>query len=201
MSSSRQAVASALTDALFQQAQAAGMATPAVHGADWRLAVVATVNTDGTVVTTDGITVRRSDMYVTPTVGDTIAITISGAGNWLTNGRIAPATTAGTWQNITFSGTWSAWGSPYFTPAYRINGDGTVSLCGLAKAPASTTGASTITNLPLAARPAFKCRFATEVNTGVFGVIDVFPSGDVQINDYSGSASWAALDAARFRLT
>ncbi|MFK0182292.1 hypothetical protein ACIQVR_40780 [Streptomyces xanthochromogenes] len=201
MTTSRQAVVAGLSDALFQQAQAAGSASPTVRGADWRLAVVATVNSDGTIVTTDGITVRRSDMYVTPVVGDTIAVTISSAGNWLAWCRTAPATTAGTWQNLTFSGTWSAWGSPYFTPAYRINGDGTVSLCGLAKAPASTTGASTITNLPAAARPAFKARFVTEVNTNVYGVIDVFPSGDVQINDYTGTASWAALDAARFRLT
>ncbi|MFE4857391.1 hypothetical protein [Streptomyces sp. NPDC056670] len=201
MTTSRQAVTSALTDALFQQAQSAGSASPTVRGADWRLAVVATVNSDGTVVTTDGITVRRSDMYVTPTVGDTIAVTISGSGNWLTNGRIAPASTAGTWQNLTFSGTWSAWGSPYFTPAYRINGDGTVSLCGLAKAPASTTGLSTIANLPAAARPASKARFVTEVNTNVYAVLDVLASGDIQVSDYTGTASWTSLDVARFRLT
>ncbi|WP_328313078.1 hypothetical protein OG432_24365 [Streptomyces sp. NBC_00442] len=201
MTTSRQAVVAGLSDALFQQAQAAGATTPAVRGADWRLAVVATVNTDGTIITTDGITVRRSDMYATPTVGDTIVVTVSSAGNWFTSGRIAPTTTAGTWQPLTFSGTWSAWGSPYYSPAYRINGDGTVSLCGLAKAPASTTSASVIANLPAAARPVSKCRFATEINTSLFAVLDIFPSGDIQISDFTGTASWAALDVARIRLT
>ncbi|WP_331445872.1 hypothetical protein [Streptomyces xanthochromogenes] len=197
-SGSAQAIAGAIRRRTVQTAAE----VPAVRGADWRQAVVATVNAaTGTVITTDGITVRRSDMYVTPVVGDTIVIAVSGSGNWFTTGRVAPLTTAGTWQPLAFSGTWSAWGAPYWTPAYRINGDGTVSLCGLAKAPASTTGASTITNLPAAARPAFKCRFVTEVNTNVYGVVDVFPSGDVQINDYTGTASWASLDAARFRLT
>ena len=54
--------------------------------------------------------------------------------------------------------------------------------------------------LPSTLWPASKARFTTEVANGVFGVLDINTNGTVQINDYSGNASWAALDIARYRL-
>lgn len=91
MGSSQQMAATALANAIRQQAIQAGADTPTVRGADWRQAIVATVGTDGTVVTTDGITARRLDSYQTPLAGDRIIITISGSGNWLAAGRTASA--------------------------------------------------------------------------------------------------------------
>lgn len=199
--SSVQQAASDLADVLYRQVRQASDQDPSVRGADWRLGVVASIQTTGTVTTTDGIVARRTDFYVTPVVGDTIILTVSGAGNWLVLGRMAPSTTAGTWQALSYAGTWSAWGAPHYSPAYRINGDGTVSLSGLAKAPGSTTGTSTIATLPVGARPALKVRFTTIVNPGVTGALDVNTDGTVQITDYSGTAIWATLDGATFRLT
>ncbi|MFC8273739.1 hypothetical protein ACFUJR_14700 [Streptomyces sp. NPDC057271] len=190
-----------LADAVRQQAVAAGQESTTVRGSDWRMATVATVGTDGTVTTTDGIVARRMDTYASPAVSDLIYITISSAGNWAAWGRAAPSTTAGTWQALSFAGSWSAWGSPYYTPAYRINGDRTVQMCGLARAPAATTGASTVGTLPTAARPASKVRFPAQIAVGILGVIDINTDGTVVINDYTGNASWAPLDVVRFRLS
>ncbi|KOU30229.1 hypothetical protein ADK53_28890 [Streptomyces sp. WM6373] len=190
-----------LADVLHSQIRRAADGDGSIRGADWRLATVASIQATGTVTTTDGVVARRTDLYVTPVVGDTIILTVSGMGNWLALGRVAPVTTAGTWQALTYNGTWSAWGAPHYSPAYRINGDGTVSLSGLAKAPGSTTGTSTIATLPTAARPAQKARFSTIVNPGVNGALDVNTDGTIQITDYSGTAIWATLDGATFRLT
>lgn len=83
-----------LADAIRQQAVAAGAATPAVRGADWRTALVQSVNSDGTVLTTDGITARRLESYAGPKVGDKVMLTVSGSGNWIAVGRTASAAAA-----------------------------------------------------------------------------------------------------------
>jgi hypothetical protein len=189
-----------LADALHGQAVQAGTQAPGVRGSNWRIGIVATVGTDGTVTTSDGIIARRHDMYVSPAVNDRIRLTVSGSGEWMAVGRTAPASTAGTWVALSFAGSWSAWGSPYYTPAYRLNGDGTASLCGLARAPASTTTASTIATLPVEARPVSKCRFATHVNNGLLGGLDINTTGAVVVTDFSGTAVWTALDVAHYRL-
>lgn len=77
----------ALADALAQQAEQAGADSSRVRGADWRQAIVATVNSGGTIITTDGITARRLEIYRNPLVGDVIIVTQSSSGNWLAVGR------------------------------------------------------------------------------------------------------------------
>lgn len=203
MGSSELAIHADLADAMRQQALQTGANSPDVRGADWRQAIVATVGTDGTITTTDGIIARRMATYVTPTVGETIVVSISSSGNWLAHGRIAPVSTAGTWQPLTLSGGWTTFGSPYWTPAYRINGDATVSLCGLAKAPTTAATPQTLCTLPAAIVPTSKSRFPTEVANGIHGVLDVNGTGTstLQIQDYSGNATWAGLDGIRYRLT
>lgn len=198
--SSVQQAASDLADILHAQVRQASDQDPSIRGADWRLAVVASIQTTGTVTTTDGVVARRTDLYVTPVVGDTIILTVSGMGNWLALCRLAPVTTAGTWQTLTYSGTWSAWGSPYYSPAYRINGDGTVSLSGLARAPAATTGLSTVATLPTAARPVGAIFRSALVNSSVHATLLINTDGTVQIADYVGTAVWAALDGVTFRI-
>lgn len=78
-----------LAGALRRQTIRTAAATPAVRGGDWRTATVATVNTGGTVTTTDGIVIRRMETYTAPTVGDLIVIAKSGGGNWITHGRLS----------------------------------------------------------------------------------------------------------------
>lgn len=93
-----------LAAALQRQAARTGERTPAVRGADWRLAVVTAVGTDGT-VTADGILCRRMQSYTMPLVGDVIRIDQSSAGNWLALGRTDSGTTM-PWQPYTVA--WTA---------------------------------------------------------------------------------------------
>jgi hypothetical protein len=79
--------------ALKQQATRTAKATPAVRGADWRMATVTEVPGDGTVVA-DGIPCRCLETYNAPLVGDLIIISQSSAGNWLALGRTASAAAA-----------------------------------------------------------------------------------------------------------
>ncbi|MFV8127550.1 hypothetical protein [Streptomyces syringium] len=81
-----------LADAIRWQAVQAGAESPQVRGSDWRQATVATVGTDGTVVTSDGVTARRLESYQGPVIGDRIIISLNSSGNWITAGRLATAT-------------------------------------------------------------------------------------------------------------
>lgn len=80
-----------LASALRQQAARVGTATPAVRGADWRLAVVTVVHTEGTVEVEEApdIPIRRLASYTAPAVGDVIVVSQSSSGNWLAFGRLA----------------------------------------------------------------------------------------------------------------
>jgi len=102
-----QSMAAALADAISQEAVRAGGASPAVRRSDWRLAVVDTVGSDGTITTIDGIIARRMETYLDPTVGDLVAVTVSGSGSWLCWGRFG-------------SGSGSAWTT--YTPTWTTTG-------------------------------------------------------------------------------
>lgn len=80
-----------LAAALRQQAARVGTATPAVRGADWRLAIVTVVNADGTIEVEEApdIPIRRLASYTTPAVDDVIVISQSSSGNWLAIGPLA----------------------------------------------------------------------------------------------------------------
>lgn len=95
--------ASDLAAALRRNMVGATRADPKTRGADWRMATVDTVGSDGTVTTTDAIVARRMETYLDAAPGDLIVVTVSGAGSWLAWGRIG-------------SGTSTAW-TPY-TPTY-----------------------------------------------------------------------------------
>ena len=104
---STKSLAVELADALYQQAVQAGATTPAVRGADWRLTTVSTVNSDGTVVTADGITARRLMSYQSPAIGDLIVVSQASNGNWMAFGKgdgtgIAPDRQVGA-VNISFT--------------------------------------------------------------------------------------------------
>ncbi|NED31127.1 hypothetical protein [Streptomyces sp. SID8499] len=170
--------------ALKQQAARVGTTTPAVRGADWRLATVSIVNSDGTLEVQEapGITIRRLASYTTPLVGDVIVISQSSSGNWLACGRTAASGTA--WTPITLASGWAP-NASYYTPAYRLWGDGTASLCGLAFMTGTLTSGTVAATLPAAARPASQVRAAAQVATGYFGVVTLFPNGDVTVGDFN----------------
>lgn len=105
MTGTQRATAVRLAARVRSAARRAGAADPRVRGADWRLATAATVNTDGTIVTADGVKAKRLDSYIDPTAGDLIVITQSGNGNWVAAGRLAAgADTA--W--VSYTPTWTA---------------------------------------------------------------------------------------------
>lgn len=91
-------LATRITGSAVKSVQAA----PTARGADWRTATVATVGTDGTITTTDGIPCRRADTYLLPVVGDRCIITRSGNGNWLAIARTVGASSGiGVYTNYT----------------------------------------------------------------------------------------------------
>ena len=92
-------IADRLADRIVEASTVAGISEPRVRGTDWRPAVVTAVNSNGTVNVGD-IVARRLDSYLNPTVGDTIALSRSGPGNWLAEGRLAAAAD-GAWTTYT----------------------------------------------------------------------------------------------------
>ncbi|NED75416.1 hypothetical protein G3I51_24440 [Streptomyces sp. SID9944] len=190
--------------ALQQQAKRAGSRAATVRGADWRQAVVATVGTDGTITTTDGITCRCLTAYTAPKAGDVAIISQSGTGSWIALGRMTPSTP--TWTAFTLSSGWTA-NASYYTPAYRLWGDGTASLCGLAQMSGTLTSGQTVATLPAEACPAAQVRCTVQVAVGFFGVMTILTSGVIQLGDFSGTLAttgnkYAQYDVfGRYRLT
>lgn len=178
--------------------------TPAVRGSDWRTATVATVGTDGTITTTDGIPARRDETYTTPNVGDLVYITRSSSGNWRATGR--PAVGTGGWQPITLAANWGLSGS-YYTPACRIEADGTASLCGLAVLSGSLSAGAIVATVPSEAAPQRQVRVTVQVSIGFFGVMTLASTGVIQLGDFSGTLpssgnKYAEFDAlSHYRLT
>ncbi|MEV4424075.1 hypothetical protein AB0K23_01605 [Streptomyces sp. NPDC049602] len=104
----------------------AAVADPSVRGADWRLATVDTVGSDGTVTTTDGIVARRLATYLDPTSGDLVVITASGIGSWLAIGPLGTGT-GSAWTSYaaawSASGTAPSLGNGTLSSAYTLRGD------------------------------------------------------------------------------
>ncbi|MEU4735026.1 MULTISPECIES: hypothetical protein [Streptomyces] len=187
------------------QAQAA-IATDTPVG--MRQATVATVGTDGTVTTVEGFVARRLATYTGPAVGDLVLIS-PGPGGWYAHGRMAAAS-AGGWVPLTLASGWSATAG-YYTPAYRLNGDGTASLSGMASMSGTLAAGAVVTTLPAEARPANRVRVTVQVaaasGTGYYGVMTINPDGTVTLGDYSAAlpgtgSKYAEYDVlSHYRLT
>lgn len=166
------------------------------------MATVSVVNSDGTVTVTRGADtypkVRLLSGYRDPTVSDIVEI-LKTAGGWVCVGKLR-TTNPNTWTTLTLGANWTPFGSPYGTPAYRANSDGTVSLSGMAQRVVTVASPSTVLTLPVAIRPPFKQRFVTEVSSTAMAALDVNTDGTVIVSDYSGNAGWAALDPVRYRI-
>lgn len=192
-----------LAQGIAAASRQAGHDDPAVRGADWQTGTVTAVNSDGT-VDVGTIRARRiADAYPAPAVGDQVVISQSGTGNWIALGRTASTTRA--WTPFTLSSGWTA-NASYYTPAYRLWGDGTASLCGLAQMSGTLASGQTVATLPAEACPAAQVRVSVQVAVGFFGVMTIFTNGTIQLGDFSGTLAttgnkYAEFDAVgRYRL-
>ncbi|XIG78785.1 hypothetical protein C1N81_39910 [Streptomyces sp. SGAir0957] len=150
-----------------------------MRGSDWRTATVTAVGT-GT-ITADGLVWRCMETYARPVVGDVAIVTQSGNGNLVAWGR---ASNGAAWTPISLVSGWTA-NPSYYTPAYRLWGDGTASLCGLASMSGTLASGTTVANLPAAATPAAQVRAPAQVAIGYFGVITITTAGAIQLGDFN----------------
>jgi hypothetical protein len=199
-----------LVTAMKAQAKRTGEESPSVRGADWRLATVTAVGTDGT-VTADGIKVRRMDTYQAPAVNDVIVICQSSSGNWIAFGRTAAAADpVGAWTAIPLASGFTTTHTVFGPAQYRIvtaYGSTRVELRGSVDCTSSVTAQTSFsTALPVAARPSVtrtwvgrrnysvdtKGVVPMEISTG--GVMNVFGSASPSQTD------WFALDGCHYYL-
>lgn len=208
---SGQAATQALAAALRRHATQVGKTTPAVRGSDWYRAVVATVGTDGTVTTTDGIVALRDEAYQAPVVGDIIRVTVSSAGAAVALGRYAgPTASNGAWTDIPLLAGFTT-PSGIFGPAqYRIvtvAGSVRVEMRGsVACSPSVTTQTAFSSALPAAARPAFARTWAVrrQISSDTKGVtaVEVSTGGVLQVHGLTtvNATTWFALDGSYYDL-
>lgn len=208
---SGQAATQALAAALRRQAAQVGKTTPAVRGSDWYRAVVATVGTDGTVTTTDGIVALRDEAYQAPAVGDIIRVTVSSAGAAVALGRYAGATASnGVWTDIPLLAGFTT-PSGIFGPAqYRIvtvAGSVRVEMRGsVACSPSVTTQTAFSSALPAAARPAYARTWAVrrQISSDTKGVtaVEVSTGGVLQVHGLTtvNATTWFGLDGSYYDL-
>lgn len=208
---SGQAATQALAAALKRHAAQVGKTTPAVRGSDWYRAVVATVGTDGTVTTTDGIVALRDEAYQAPVVGDIIRVTVSSAGAAVALGRYAgPTASNGAWTDIPLLANFT---TPFnvFGPAqYRlvtVAGSGRVELRGsvacttdvIAQTPFSAA-------LPAGCRPSYArtwtVRRQSSSDTKGVTAAEVSAGGVLQIHGLTtpNYTRWFALDGSYYDL-
>ncbi|WP_097982775.1 hypothetical protein [Streptomyces sp. f150] len=196
--------AQGVADAIAQLAVEQTAATPAVRGGDWRMATVATVGTDGTVTTTDGIVARRLETYPAPLVGDVIRIDQSGAGSWLAVGRTV-STTGDGWTALTLSGAWVPnGGATDAPPSARVRPDGELQLSGMIKGVAVNAGGSaSVGLLPAGVSTSYWVRGVSPTSIAQNYVrVDVNPTGAITLVNGSVAllaTSWVVLDGARGR--
>ncbi|WP_075737549.1 hypothetical protein [Streptomyces acidiscabies] len=139
----------ALADALQRQAVDAGADAPSVRGANWQLAVVSSVATDGT-LTAAGISgIRRVTRFIDPVVGDVVVISQSASGNWIAFDRLASS--IGEWTTLPLASGFSA-AAGYLAPVYRIVGR-EVQMRGSATKSTTLVSGDVWATLPAGARP------------------------------------------------
>lgn len=103
-------MAAQLAAAVDGLVQRKGSTSPAVRGAEWRTGTVTAVNTTAGTVDVGDVRARRLESYQSPTVGDLIVITQSGAGNWVALGR-------------TSTGADTAWTQPTLATGFAHDGN------------------------------------------------------------------------------
>ncbi|HEY9418491.1 MAG TPA: hypothetical protein VIQ30_27325 [Pseudonocardia sp.] len=191
-----------LVAAMKAQAKRIGEESPSVRGSDWRLAVVTTVNGDGTVAA-DGIpSIRCMEAYTLPAVDDVIVIDQSSSGNWLAWGRLATASQ--TWTNLTLAGGFQNPGHGY-TASYLREGH-RIWLRGRVGPTAGTIAdGDTILTLPAAIRPAGNPSVAWAVarDASVAPAVcrlEITTAGAIRTFQSSNLPTWVALDGISYTI-
>ncbi|MEU8525246.1 hypothetical protein AB0C77_06530 [Streptomyces sp. NPDC048629] len=184
-----------LADALRQQAVDAGSQTPSVRGADWHLATVTTVNADGTIVTSDGITARRAAGYEGPLVGEQIRISKSSTGNWLALGRLV-STSGDPWIAPTLTSPWADFGSGFQGTRYRLYANGDVGIEGVVGTGAtSVSGTSALFTMPAGYRPVDTVMTAQVMNGNAVRQLTINNLGQVRfVNLPAGAVTFITLN-------
>lgn len=181
--------AQAMAQEIAQLARDQGVADPAIRGADWRMATVATVGTDGTVTTTDGIVARRLTAYQLPAVGDQIVISQASSGSWLAMDRTAPTASDG-WRTPSLTAPWAAYsgGGAFRGPRYRRVGGEVVIEGLLDTGGTSVSGTQAIFALLPDYVPNAGYVFAALATGPAARQMSVLPSGVVQISSLPAAA-------------
>lgn len=191
-----------LKEAMRRQAQRVGEETPAVRGSDWRLAVVTTVNGDGTVAA-DGIpSIRCMESYVLPTVGDVIVIDQNSAGNWLAWGRTA--TTGQGWTNLTLAAGYTNPGHGY-TASYLREGRRIWLRGRIGPTSGTIPNGDTLLTLPGAILPADSPSVAWAVtrDASVFPAtirLEITDAGVIRTYQSADLPTWVALDGISYTI-
>lgn len=190
--------------ALQQQARRTGERAPSVRGADWRLAAVTDVGTDGT-VTADGITVRCMESYVLPAAGDLIIITQSSSGNWLAWGRTATTTTATPdWTALALASGYTNPGHGY-TAAYLQEGRRIWLRGRIGPTSGTIPDGATILTLPSAIRPPGGTSIAWAVTRDASVApavcrLEIGSGGVIKTFQSSNLPTWVALDGISYTI-
>lgn len=191
-----------LTAALRRQAQRVGEETPSVRGSDWRLAVVTTVNTDGTVAA-DGIpSIRCMETYILPTVGDVIVIDQNSSGNWLAWGRTA--TVKQDWTTLTLAAGFQNPGHGY-TAGYLREGRRVWLRGRIGPTSGTIADGDTLLTLPAAIRPSGNPSVAWAVTRDASVVpavcrLEISTSGAIRTFQSSNLPTWVALDGISYTI-
>lgn len=199
MSAVQQAAAD-LADVLYRQVRQASDQDPGIRGADWRLATVATVGSDGTVTTTDGIVVRRLASYPSPAVADVIIIAVSGMGNWITHGRLVTTSPTDGWTALSASTGWTVSGGDP-PAAGRRRADGMIELRGKIRMNTASPPGTMLT-LPAAFTPAVDRDFIANTSYGIIA-LRAQPDSTIINGPRLGTPAinaWVALDTLAYSI-
>lgn len=174
--------AQAMAQEIAQLARDQGVTDPAIRGADWRMATVASVGTDGTVTTTDGIIARRLAAYQLPAPGDQVVISQASSGSWLALGRTAPTTGDG-WQTPALIAPWVNYsgGGNFQTARYRRSGQELVIEGLITSGGTSVSGTSNVFTLPAGFRPASSFAIGGLATASTVRQLDVLDTGVVRL--------------------
>ena len=123
---------------------------------------------------------------------------LAGPGVGITMDSAGARLSTETWTTLPLDNGWTAYGSPYQSPIYRRQIDGTVQLSGLIAAGTTTVG-TTVATLPIGYRPASDHVFKTSAGAAT-AVADVYvrSSGAITIQNVAGTVTWLSLSGVRF---
>jgi hypothetical protein len=191
-----------LAAALKGQAKRTGESSPTVRGSDWRLAVVTTVNGDGTVAA-DGIpSIRCMETYVLPTVGDVIVIDQNSSGNWLAWGRTA--TVEQDWTTLTLAAGYENPGHGY-TASYLQEGRRIWLRGRIGPTSGTIPDGDPLLTLPAAIRPAGNPSVAWAVTRDASVApavcrLEILTTGVIRTYQSSNLPTWVALDGISYTI-